>query len=64
MRIRFDRRAVLVVLVFAIVALAAILTWMSFLGGIPGAITLIFPSFFLWLLVFAWVARKTLPRGG
>lgn len=62
-RLRFDRRAVLVGLVIGIVGLAAILGWISILGGIPGAIVLVFPSFFLWLLIFVWVARRTMPPG-
>ena len=62
MKLRFDRRTVLAGLVFGIVAIAGFLAWMSLLGGVPGAIALIFPSLFLWFLVFAWIARRTLPR--
>jgi len=61
MRLRFDRRAVLAGLAIGIVALAAILVSISVLAGIPGAIVLVFPAFVLWLLIFVWVARKTMP---
>ncbi len=63
-RLRFDRRAVLASSVFGILAVAAFLVWISLLGDVPGAIALLFPAFFLWLLLFAWVARRTMPRGG
>lgn len=62
--LRFDRRAVLLALVFAFAALAGLLVWMALLGDVPGALALLFPSFFLWLLVFVWIARRALPRGG
>lgn len=57
----FDRRTVLWTMAFGFVSVVAVIVLAAALV-FPGALALLFPSFFLWILLFVWVVRR-LHRG-
>ncbi|MEK6810454.1 MAG: hypothetical protein AABY08_05705 [Candidatus Thermoplasmatota archaeon] len=63
MRIRIHRNAVLVALVFGVIALLASVTFAAFLTGSFEILALVPLSLLLWIVIFVWAAARLARRG-
>jgi len=62
MRIRFSRRAVLLALLFGLIAVLGTAAFAALLTGSYEILALAPLSLFLWIVVFVWVAARLSRR--
>jgi len=64
MRIRFSRRAILLALLFGLIAVLGTAAFAALLTGSREILALAPLSLFLWIIVFVWVAARLSRRRG
>jgi len=62
MRIRFSRRAILLALLFGLIAVLGTAAFAALLTGSREILALAPLSLFLWIIVFVWVAARLSRR--